>query len=244
MNEDSLASTISLFENGSIRSATIMTGYPATAGAIDYAKRNQARFSFGLHFNITEGWLQGRGDSNSLTDSARQFQGPVKQRMRALLYQLKQEDIAAEAAYQLSYLFDHGVAVSHLDSHGHLHKFPAVISALRPVLKHFRITKVRRPQSLYDNPRLYSRLLNRYCARAFSGLATTDNFFNTRLHSNDWFERVMHQLPSGTTEIGIHPGSNEAWRVVEAAPFMDGSSTRILQKVGAKLCDYLAYSAT
>lgn len=45
----------------------------------------------------------------------------------------------------------------------------------------------------------------------------TASFFNTRSHTEDWLTQFLNRLPEGLTEIGIHPGTVEAWRRIEFA---------------------------
>lgn len=223
-DEDTFSVTTRLMDAGVVRSATILLDHPLTDAAIAYARANAQRCSFGLHFNIAEGRPLGGKSRPTLTVADGTFAPPIRQRLNALASRLAPVDIAAEAETQLGYLADHGVKPTHLDSHGHMHKFPAVLAALKPVLARHRITRIRLPQTLYDNQRFYSRFLDRFCMRPFRADAsfhTTDHFFNTRRHDDQWFERFLRQLPAGSTELGVHPGSAEHWRRVEAAPLLD-----------------------
>jgi chitin disaccharide deacetylase len=240
LDADTFAATRELLDGGFIKSATIMTGRPMTAAAIAYAKDHQHEMSFGLHFNIAEWKPFCQAPIPSLIGRDGQFSKPVQQRLRALLGLLKAEDIAKEATSQLSFLRDHGLNISHVDSHGHLHKFPAVMNALRPVLQKFGIRRVRRPQTHYDNPRSYNQYLDRYCAKAFRGPEiSTANFFNTRLYVEHWLSRFLENLPAGTTEIGIHPGRNETWRRVEFEALAQGRATQGLERANAQLSSFL-----
>jgi hypothetical protein len=46
-------------------------------------------------------------------------------------------------------------------------------------------------------------------------------------------------LPTGTTEIGIHPGRSEAWRRVEFEALANGRATQSLQRAKAQLSSFL-----
>jgi chitin disaccharide deacetylase len=226
---DTTAVTAKLLRQGIVRSATILLGFPESEAALKFASIHSDSCSFGLHFNIAEDRPLAQYPVPSLVNASGQFRGAISQRLRALTGQLHPADIAREAETQLGICADHGVKLSHIDSHGHFHKFPLVLAALRPVLARFNIKRVRRPQTLYDNPRFYNRLLDAYCNRGFNGFASTDHFFNTRSHDPDWFERFLTKLPNGITELGIHPGHAENWRIAEALPFeKEGLSERIV----------------
>ena len=238
-DSDTFEVTTVLMASGAIRSATILLNYPQSDAAIRFARENQREMSFGLHFNIAEGRPLAGPRVPSLVGPDGMFRGPVAQRLRALTGRLRADDIAVEATAQLEMLADAGVRPSHLDSHGHLHKFPPVLRALRPVLDRFGISKVRLPQTAYDNQRLYNRQLDRHCLRAFRavGYASTDSFFNTRTQHEDWFDRFVASLGFGATELGVHPGAKEQWRAAEAAPLANDVAAR-LRRQGISLISY------
>lgn len=236
---DTFAVSRGLMELGGLRSATILVGYPASAMAMAFARNHARDFSFGLHFNIAEGRPSARVPVPSLTGDDGCFRSPITQRLRALAGMLDAGQIADEARAQLGILADHGVRPSHLDSHGHFHKFPAVFQALQPVLKEFGIRRVRLPQTQYDNPTIYNRLLDRHCMAAFrKGVITADNFFNTRRHDPEWFERFLDTLNDGTTELGVHPGGVEDWRACEAEQIANAAREGVLSRRQIRLISY------
>ena len=235
---DTLATTTALMDVGAVRSATILVGWPETDAAIRYA-RAHPEHSFGLHFNIAEGRPLSPRPVRSLVDAGEQFRGPIHQRLRAIAGLLDPADLQAELEAQLGILADHGLAPSHLDSHGHFHKFPRVIAALRPVLARFGIAKVRIAQTRYDNPRFYNAWLDRLCTRAIRpDLTTTEAFFNTRRYDDGWFDRLVDTLGDGTTELGVHPGRAEEWRRVEAMPLSRPAFADALRARGVEIVSY------
>lgn len=236
---DTLTTTIGLMERGVVRSATVLVGFPATELALAFARENMASHSFGLHFNIAEGRPVSNRPVPSLVNRAGDFHGAVSQRLRAVAGMLDPKDIATEAEAQLSAMADYGVRMTHIDSHGHFHKFPKVLSALEPVLKRFSIQRVRRPQTLYDNPRFYNRALDTYCNWNFDKWARcSDNFFNTRSDSSEWLRHILTHLPNGTTEIGIHPGMQEEWRRRETQPFLDNGISEWIERQNISIISY------
>jgi chitin disaccharide deacetylase len=237
---DTFVATKSLLEARAIKSATIMTGYEWTSAAVAYAKDNSADCSFGLHLNIAEGAPQSDRGCPSLVNEMGVFiDGGQALRLKYLFGRFDPVDVQAEAVHQLTLLADQGVRISHLDSHGHMHKFPPVMRALAPVLEKFDITRVRGTQTLYDNPTWYNRMLDSHCRRGFSrAYQMTDHFFNTRGHGVRWLENVLDSLPAGTTELGLHPGSDPGWRISETAPFASGVAAQALADRGIALVSY------
>jgi chitin disaccharide deacetylase len=218
---DTFAATSSLLLQGIVRSATILLGFPESEAAMRFALNNRAECSFGLHFNIAEGKPLASGPASSLVNSSGTFRGAIAQRLMALSGSLNPKDIAEEATAQFSMLADFGITPTHLDSHGHFHKFPAVHRALQPVMKRFDVQWMRRASTSHDNPRIYSDWLDRYCNRSFDKYCQgPDYFFNTRSDQPDWLKSALSSFQTGVTEIGIHPGNAEEWRRKEMVQFI------------------------
>ena len=228
-NDDVTDSTIDLFERGAIRSATIMVGMPASQRAIAYARAQGRRFSFGLHFNIVDGMRPRSTAPSTLLDAAGQFRMSPVQRRSAASFRLARRDIEAELEAQLAELRRAGVDISHIDSHGHLHKFPVVALALRRVMRRHGMRRVRLPQTLYETATPGQRLLNLCCRPFFAGLSHPANTYLVSDHSDPaWFDRMLLSLPAGVTELAVHPGWGAEWLRMETAPLRDAG-------LGAKL---------
>lgn len=238
-DRDTFEATTALLTRETVRSATILVGFPQTQAAIKFARNADTNLSFGLHFNIAEGRPLASRSVPSLVNRSGEFRGAIPQRIRAICGLLAPADIAAECEAQLAILRDSGLTISHIDSHGHFHKFPTVLKALMPVLSRFGIARVRRAQTLYDNPTFYNRALDAHCNRTITNLgAGSDHFFNTRSHSPDWLQAMIQRLPLGSTEIGIHPGTDDDWRRSEMQPFLDGDVRSWIESQGISIISY------
>ena len=236
---DTSRQTMLLFERGAITSATILLGCPATEMAIEFACKNAHRFSFGLHFNIVDRKRPFAVKAKSSLTANGLFPPSDFQRLRALAYMLDGDELREELRAQLRELTRGGVRVSHIDSHGHLHKYPSVISAISCMLQGEGAYAIRLPQSLFQGFAFRKRLQNRYFARYFKKLKTTDQFFMLERHNDPaWFERFLRQLHPGTTELGIHPGDEEEWRKCETAPFLDSRFCEKVEKAGVCFSNY------
>jgi len=211
---DTVDATIALFEEGKLTSATIMTGREGTKRAVEFARTAPKSYSFGLHFNIVDGHPPCAERPNSLCGSEGNFRSSNQQRLAALFGRLKASDIAAELRAQLSIMREMGVEISHIDSHGHLHKFPAIAHAIAPVLEEFCICKVRRPQNLYDSF-AFSNVIDIYCDKRFPRFKITEYFFMTDNQDGKWFADLVPRLKNGVTEVGVHPGRAETWRCIQ-----------------------------
>ncbi len=220
LDDDTFATTVACFEAGLLTSATIMTGCAASPQAYDFARQHRRQFSFGLHFNIVDGHNASRPGRSSLCSGDGVFRQSDAQRLRAMAGWLDEADIRREFRHQLAQLRDHGVEVSHIDSHGHLHKYPVVIRAIRQEMERAGICWVRRPQNLYLRGNRRRAAMNRFFERQFAGLRRTDFYGALEQGDAGWAARLVPLLPEGVTEISVHPGRAEDWRHGEAAPLL------------------------
>lgn len=236
---DTCDATVACFEAGLLTSATIMTGRPASQAAYDYARANRGRFSFGLHFNMVDGHEPHAGRPSSLCNRDGRFRPSHRQRVRALAWMLSEDDIAREFRVQLEELRDNGVEVTHVDSHGHLHKFPVVIRALRRELERAGLQWVRRAQNFYFAPNPRQAVMNNYCQLYFTGLRHTHYYGAINHDDSEWSVRLPELLRDGVTEISVHPGYAESWRKCETDPLVNPAQLRrALLRAGIRLRRY------
>lgn len=231
-DDDTLEATIECFEKGALSSCSVMVNCKASERAFEYARKHP-EFSYGVHLTYVDELKPVSDPSSipSLVDEHGLFLSSNDARKKALSWRLNQNEIISESQAQIDKMEKAGVAVSHLDSHGHLHKFPAFMYALR----HLRIggksvEKIRSVQNVFiDNPSKKSPVywLNKYF-RWYLGrnFRNPDYFYmsanNMDTGWSDYILREMEFLPADATiEIGVHPGYNENWRLREFEDIMD-----------------------
>lgn len=223
-DDDTVGATIGCFEAGALTSATIIPGMPATARAIEYARANP-RFSFGAHLTFisdtVESPVSAAADIPALVRPDGRFLDSQVLRVRALRGRVPVDQVEREMAAQLQYLRDEGVPLSHVDSHGHLHKFAPFVEAMRRVLPRFGIRRVRTAQDVYLRRPLKSPtywLGGFWRRRIMRHFATTDHLYmgngaeDARQLAGG---ALLPLLKGGTIEVGVHPGRAEAWRDAE-----------------------------
>jgi predicted glycoside hydrolase/deacetylase ChbG (UPF0249 family) len=215
VSEETVRATIECFERGALTSATIMAGMPATQLALDYA-RGRPEFSFGVHLTfVTDGVERPLADPATIPDllgADGRFLPTGTVRKRALLHRLPVPQLERELEAQIAFVRDHGVPVSHVDSHRHVHKLAPFREALRGVLPRFDIRRVRNVQDVFLRVPLKSAtywlgpVWRRQLMRRF---ATTEHFYMpTTTHDTAWSGLLLARLRSlrGTLEVGVHPG--------------------------------------
>lgn len=224
-DEETTLATIELLDAGVLSSATIMPKMPATNIALDYAVKHPEK-SFGVHLTYVDNLPSCAKDVTTLVDGNERFLKSDEVRMRALLLKIKKDDIIRESLAQIDVVLHAGVRVSHLDSHGHLHKFPSFLFALNSIAEVTGISKVRRVQNIFvEQPKLSaSSILNKLFAHYISRNFVSTDFFYMSANNMDkgWSDAIISQmdlLPSNSViEVGVHPsrqGYKEEWRVSE-----------------------------
>lgn len=219
-DNDTTAATIKLFENGCLTSATIMATTPLADEAIAYAAKHPEH-SFGVHMTYVDGLRPAlKKEGSTLLDSNGLFYPSNDIRKKAMKLSLNRNDIIEESLAQIEKVRKGGVKISHLDSHGHLHKFPSFLLALSEIKKRSGINRVRRVQNIFINPQHISPtlILNRCFDAYISRTCCTTDFFYMSANNMDigWADDIlaqMDELPQNAIiEIGVHPGHIEKWR--------------------------------
>lgn len=222
MSDETTDATIACFRAGALTSATIMAQMPVAARAAAFARDNP-RFSFGAHLvwvgDGVERPLSRPQDIPSLVTPEGLLLNSQHARLLAIRRRLNERDIEREAEAQLAFLRDHNIPLSHVDSHGHMHKFAQFRAALTRVLPRFGITRVRSVQNVYLRRPLKSP--NYWCGKLWlrqiqSAFDTTQHLYLPRSAEEEtWAERLLARRLTGVLEIGLHPGVVEPWRASE-----------------------------
>lgn len=228
---------VELVHAGCLTSATLMAAAPATEEAIQLALQTPA-LGVVCHVVLVDGsscldtdaqrafsWI-GRDGSGQLPATPGQllralFAPGVSRRQREAF-------LEAEAFAQITRLQQAGIALTHIDTHKHLHQFPAI---LRPVLRAARragLHRIRNPfepawsRSLTPSvpiPRLIPFRLLQFFRRSFrravasAGFTTTDGAVGvlaTGALDRALVQRLLAALPNGRWELVTHPGYPDA----------------------------------
>jgi len=219
--------------HGIVTSATLMANGRAFEGAVHLAK-TVPRLSVGCHIVLIDG--EPVLDAKSLPSITSAHSGRFRDGLksfaaRALAGRLDPGEIEAEAGAQIRKLQSAGVHVSHVDTHKHVHLFPAV---LRPLLRAARacgVYAVRNPfgprkplkaDELLTRPSLWTRYAEvrilRTLAAKFRGAARREDMITpdgtlgivvTGALEEKLFRGIAAIIPEGTWEFVCHPGYND-----------------------------------
>ena len=122
---------------------------------------------------------------------------------------------------QVRKILDAGIVPTHLDTHKHTHLLPPVLEAVARISEEYKIPWVRRPfdfpmeaggigwkkravsQAFHVVRGRFERVLAKHACRStdhFAGFQMTGNY------DAAYLERLIHELPEGSTEFMCHPG--------------------------------------
>lgn len=235
-DKDTTQATIELLECGALTSATIMPTMPAAEEAIAYAAAHK-QYSFGVHLTYVDGLkpaLQKEG--STLLDNNGLFYPSNDVRKKAINLSLNKRDIIEESLAQIDIVRKGGAKISHLDSHGHLHKFPSFLLALPEIKKRAVLNKVRRVQNVFlQQPGLSpTTILNRCFDWRIAHTCRTTDYFYMSANNMDtgWADAILEQMDilpqDAIIEVGVHPGHadtvEERWRIAEYNDIKDFAS--------------------
>ena len=208
--------------HGCLRSATVMPGGAAFAGAIDIARRHEA-LGLGVHFTLVDGHpILPPEEIPSLVGAEGDFLPDHTALLKRYLRGgVNLEEVRRELAAQLQKVEATGIPISHVDSHQHMHTLPGIIDIVLDLAARAGIRAVRTPRTpLFAGAfgglgQLVGRLGLSTLARLAAckahrrGLLTPDNFAGIvageAVSEGELLHLIAH-LPQGTTEVMMHPG--------------------------------------
>ena len=209
--------------HGCLRSATVMPGGAAFAGAIDIARRHE-ELGLGVHFTLVDGHpILPPEEIPSLVGAEGDFLPDHTALLKRYLKGgINLEEVRRELAAQLQKVEATGISISHVDSHQHMHTLPGIIDIVLDLAARAGIRAVRTPRTpLFAGAfgglgqlvgRLglstLARLVN--CKAHRRGLLTPDHFAGIvageAVSEGELLHLIAH-LPQGTTEVMMHPGT-------------------------------------
>ncbi len=227
-SEDSYRATVECFERGILTSASIMPLMPFSDAAIRYAKEHP-EYSYGAHLTFARNSFERPVSDPSqiphLVDEDGNYTNSNVIRLKAICRQIPSSEIECEVRAQLGYFRDHGLPLTHVDAHGHMHKLGPFPGALARVLPHFGITRVRAVQNLFVRKPILSptfwwgrywdrRIRNRFCTTQFFFMLRGNEKADWIRENSLWFRRFVQGCQGATVEAGFHPGF-EGWNGTE-----------------------------
>lgn len=212
-------------QEGILTSSSIMASGAAFEHGVDLLRRNPS-LDVGIHLTlIEESPLLPKGMIPSLVgEDGLFFDHATTFIKKYLAGRIRLSQIRKELEQQIRKVLDAGIAISHLDSHQHIHALPGIRSTIIELAEEFGITAVRLPSErfqryMFRDAGSISRLGQLLVLKAFCSIGSWK-----RIKSPDYFVgfyfggkvthrnllTILESLPAdGVCELMCHPGMPE-----------------------------------
>jgi hopanoid biosynthesis associated protein HpnK len=209
---------IEAFREGIVTSASIMANGESFEHAVSLSQQYPA-LSIGAHLVLVEEKpVLSPDEVPSLIGKNNKLHKNYKEFLtRFLLGRIKIIDIEKELRAQLEKVLKAGIQIAHIDSHQHLHVYPAILDIVLRLAEEYGIRWIR---NAYEHSTASSigqgglKILAKKGKQKIlnAQTQTTDYFFGAGF-SGRMTERellnVLVKLPAGTSEIMCHPGEDD-----------------------------------
>lgn len=210
---------------GSVSSISLMANGYAFDEAVDFIKKNNETLDVGVHFCLVgEKSLLSHETIPTLVDTKGYFYADYIAFLKAYCRgKINITEVEKELEAQLLRILRQGIAVSHIDSHQHLHMLPKILKVVIGLAKKYNIGCIRFPylpaafgaRQFKNNPRKFFGFLflNGLCFFQRKKLARErikhiDYYCNVSNMGDD-FEKVLKKIirmeKQGCGEISFHP---------------------------------------
>lgn len=221
---------LELHAAGVATSATLMALAGATREAVERAQ-SAPSMGVGCHIVLVDGEpvLSPRRIMSLIDPRTGRFLSTLGAFLgRLFTGRIRGGEVEAEARAQIERLQARGLRLTHVDTHKHVHMFPAVLRAVLRAAKSCSVRAIRNPfepaWAVRATPRAawmrvaevnLLRLLEPAGRRIIrdAGFATTDGTLaisSTGSLNGEALRSLLNQIPAGTWELVTHPGYNDA----------------------------------
>jgi predicted glycoside hydrolase/deacetylase ChbG (UPF0249 family) len=186
---------VAAHQDGIVTSTTLMTNLPASAAAAE-AGRQLPRLGVGLHLNFCYGPPLAPGPGTLIAAD-----GLLDRDLSGLRERATAHDIDREARAQLSRFRELlGRDPTHIDSHQHIHSWPAAIEPVAALAREIGVPI----RASSEQHRDLLRILGIDCPDHF-----IIDFYGEANIDSGTLAAIIAALPSGTTELMCHPGLDD-----------------------------------
>jgi len=154
-DKDATQGILQLIEAGKIHNVSILANHCSNQDFKAIQSYSSA-ISCGLHVCLNEGKPLFKQTSSSIQNEEGYFYRSAELFKKAILKKIKYADVYTEIKSQHNFLKEHGIEVTHADSHQHIHQYPFLSKMITHALHEVGIKKIRSctPYSIYDTRRL------------------------------------------------------------------------------------------
>lgn len=199
---------------GVLRAASLMVGAPATADAIERARRLPT-LAIGLHVVLVHGRpvLAPERVPDLVNERGEFLTDLVRAGFRFFLRRRGRAQLEAEIRAQFERFASTGLRLDHADAQSHMHVHPTVFRLILEVGREYGLQAVRIPREPAGRTRTIAPWLTMMRRRAQkAGIIANDYVFGLNEAGALTEERVLEildDLPDGVTELFFHPATQK-----------------------------------
>ena len=214
--------------SGILTAASLMIGAPATADAVDRARRLRS-LKVGLHIVLTDGYpVSPASRLPNLVDSSGRLRSDMaRASIRIFVDPMVRRQVADEIAAQFEAFLATGLRLDHVDCHKHWHLHPTIAGLILDIGQRYGMTALRIP----GEPAHVLKLIDKQTSANLSWLTSTwaallkarvrrrsvlaaDRVFGLAWSGAMTEARLaglLAHLPDGLTEIYFHPATSNSF---------------------------------
>jgi hopanoid biosynthesis associated protein HpnK len=198
--------------DGVLRSASLMVGAPATADAVERARRTRG-LAVGLHLVLVNGRpvLPPERVPDLVDERGDFLEDLVRAGFRFFLRPGARAQLAAEIRAQFERFSQTKLVLDHVDAQSHMHVHPTVFRLILRIGREYGMRAIRIPREPFGTTRGIAPWLWLMRTRARrAGVACNDYAFGVTEAGALTEQRVLQlveALPDGVTEIFFHPAT-------------------------------------
>lgn len=229
---------------GTVSAVSLMVGTPGWGDARARIRDEGARLSVGLHLNLTVG--EPLTSARSLRDRTGRFLGLGALTWHALAGGIDPVDVRDETAAQLEAVGEAGGAPTHVDAHRHAHLLPGVASGVREAVERAGVRFLRAPlEPIGEAWRRPGTALKQTALRAAASVSGAKGRGAVAFRGMSLLDArdvaatlagILDRLPSGVTEIAVHPGYVTA-ELAPLDPYLHGRERELAALVQPELAE-------
>jgi predicted glycoside hydrolase/deacetylase ChbG (UPF0249 family) len=200
LNSSINTAILNCFKNGYINSASLITNTSAYAEAVTMIHQNPCMQNIGIHINLAEGEPLVFNNRKFL-DACGSWNINVTNRKLLLLTRKEENEFLNEIYAQVDKAVASNIALTHIDSHYHLHTLPCFYKLFIKVAKHYNL-KIRLAQTYREGSYL-KFWFRKYINSVFIKCGQN---YTMRFESVDRFLNIFKTgSTDNSTEVMLHP---------------------------------------
>lgn len=210
------------YRNGILRSVSLMANGKSFDHAVSIIKSNP-ELDVGIHLTLVEEKpILNVERLPSLVGETEHFHSHAFDFTKKYFSEkISLDEVRIELTAQIEKILDHGIKISHIDSHQHLHMLPKILDITIELANNYNIKFIRFPKEKFRGYMLRDlksidriaqmAVINHFCSKAKEKISfKTDYFagfyFGGKLNKQNLIT-LIYNLPSdGVCELMCHPG--------------------------------------